>query len=172
MEQLRPNSCLYGLSQSPESSGAARRNWESWETISLMVWHPSVQKMRAESQSPQERKRGLGGNSSEHTQATLASCPLLWSCQNLSRVSTVLILSLLPTVTITLDRRRRGKRRELESIKQVQPGAFKGSQDRHHLPPASGGQGSAGARGDGRRSQHQQREESGDLRPKGADMGS
>lgn len=117
----------------------------------MMVWHPNIQKMRAESQSPWERKRGLGGNGSEHTQAILASCPLLWSCQNLSRISRVLILSLPPTVTPTLTvRRRRRKRRELESIKQVQPGAFKGSQVRHHLPPASGGQGSAGARGDGR----------------------
>lgn len=160
MEQLRPNSCLYGLSQNPESSGAARRNWESWETISLMVWHPSIQKMRAESQSPWERKRGPGGNSSEHTQAILASCPLLWSCLNLSWVSRVFILSLLPTVTGTLTvRRRRRKRRELESIKQVQPGAFKGSQDRHHLPPASGGQGSAGARGNSRQEKLTQTEE-------------
>lgn len=109
MEQLRPNSCLYGLSQSPESSGAARRNWESWEMISLMVWHPNIQKMRAESQSPWERKRGLGGNGSEHTQAILASCPLLWSCQNLSRVSRVLILSLPPTVTLILTEEGEGR---------------------------------------------------------------
>lgn len=135
MEQLRPSSCLYGLSQSPESSGAARRNWESWETISLMVWHPSVQKMRAESQSPRERKRGLGGNSSEHTQAILASCPLLWSCQNLSRVSRVLILSLLPTVTITLDSQK--KEREEKRAGDHQAGTARCIQRKSRQTPSA-----------------------------------